>query len=253
MIAALTGLAGLLLTGTAHAYPIKDEALTKNELYSSGKLAATTCEEPAVKDGDAASVRKYWTGIQSCLNTAWKTHLTEAGLPFSTPVLKFGKIPKKFCDYDIDKDNSMSYYCPESKTVYVQIGKDWLEDTNDLWLFDLASAMYGYHVQNLVGIDKAFQAAPYANKNEMNEQIRRQSLQVNCLSGVFLRSVWPSLGRTAKDWKLLESGLKDSGDAKGEARVYGKGSNIAYWTKRGYTTGDPASCNTWTASTSRVA
>ncbi|MBB5966921.1 neutral zinc metallopeptidase [Planomonospora venezuelensis] len=253
MIAALTGLAGLLLSGTAHAYPIKDEMLTKNKLYSSGRLAAAACKEPPVKDGDAASLKKYWAGINTCLDTVWGAHLTKAGLPFSKPVLKFGKIPKKYCDFEIVKDDSMAYYCPQSKTIMAQLGKNWLEDTDDLWLLHLAGGMYGYHVMNLVGIEEAFQAAPYANKNELNEQIRRQSLQTDCLGGVFVKSVWSSLRRPGEDWKHLLGLLQTSGDVKGKPRTAGKGGNRVYWTKKGYVTGNPASCNTWSAPSSKVA
>ncbi|GAA3145669.1 hypothetical protein GCM10010466_40910 [Planomonospora alba] len=258
MITALTGAAGFLLagtalTGTAHAYPVKDEALTKSKLYSTGKLAETECAEPSVKAGSVPSARKYWTKIHSCLNDSWKTHLTKAGLPFSEPVLKFGRIPKGFCGYEIGKENSQAYYCAESKTVHVQLGKDWVEEADDLFLLHAAAELYGFHVMNLVGIDKAFEAAPYSGKNEMNEQIRRNSLQGDCLSGVFLRSVWSSLDRSSRDWRELQGILKSSGDAKGAERVYGKGSNRLHWTKRGYATGDPASCNTWTASPAKVA
>ncbi|MFB9892840.1 neutral zinc metallopeptidase [Planobispora takensis] len=252
-IIALTGVAGLLLTGTAHAYPIKDKELTKNALYESGEIAETECEEPPINDGDLTLARKYWAGIQDCLNTAWETHLTQAGLPFSEPTLKFGKIPRKFCGYTIAKESSMMYHCPASNTIVVQIGKDWVRQTDTLWEFYVIAQMYGYHVQDLVGVEKAYQKVPYANKNEMNEQIRRNFLQTSCLSGVFMRSVWPSLDRSDKDWKELQSMLKRSGDVKGEPRVYGKGSTMAYWTTRGYTTGDPASCNTWAAPASKVA
>ncbi|WP_449060863.1 neutral zinc metallopeptidase [Planomonospora algeriensis] len=252
MIAVLTGVAGLLLTGTAHAYPIKDEALTKNTLYTSGPLAAAECAEPAVKEGSIASAKKYWTAVHSCLNTVWGEHLKTAGLPFEKPVLKFGRIPKGFCGYDIGKSKSMAYYCDPSKTVLVQIGKDWTEDIDDLLLLNVAAEMYGQHVQNLVGIHAAYEEAPYANKKELNEQSRRYNLQSECLSGAFLRSVWSSLDRPASDWRDLQSILKNSGDAAGEPRTYGKGGSHVYWAKRGYAKGDPASCNTWSASSAKV-
>ncbi|MFB9877760.1 neutral zinc metallopeptidase [Planobispora siamensis] len=249
----MTGVAGLLLTGTAHAYPIKDKELTKNALYESGKLAETECKEPPINDGDLTLAKKYWAGVQDCLNTAWEAHLTAAGLPFSEPTLKFGKIPKKFCGYTVGKDNSMVYHCSDTNTILAQIGKSWLHDTDDLWLLYVAASSYGYHIQDLVGIERVYQKMRYANSKESDEQFRRLNLQSDCLSMVFLRSIWSSLDRSDKDWRELQSLLKDNGDARGEPRFSGKGSNIVYWAKRGYTTGDPASCNTWAAPASKVA
>ncbi|GIH79452.1 zinc protease [Planobispora longispora] len=253
MIAALTCAAGLLLTGTAHAYPIKDEALTKNSLYSAGALAETECAEKPVKDGDRTSVKKYLLGILDCLNTSWQAHLEGAGLEFTKPVVKiYSKGPTRFCGSEIGKDWE-SYHCPQSRTIIIQLPKYVLEDTGDLYLFHLMNEIYTYHVLDLVGIGEAYRDAPYRNKTEMNEQVRRHSLQAECLAGAFLKSVWSSLDRPVSNWNHLLKVAKERGDVNGGDRVYGKSGNVAYWIKRGYTTGDPASCNTWTASASKVA
>ncbi|MFC4061013.1 neutral zinc metallopeptidase [Planomonospora corallina] len=257
VITALTGAAGLLLTGTAltgtaHAYPIKDKALTQNKLYSTGKLATTECAEKPVEDGDRASAKRYLTGVLNCLNTSWKAHLDAAGLPFTKPVLKtYAKAPARFCGDKVGKGTE-ALYCSSSRTILIELHKDLLSDTGDLYLFHLMSSMYSYHVQNLVGIDEAYTAAPYKNASEMNEQIRRNSLQADCLAGVFIKSVWPSLERPASNWNHMLGILKDNGDPKGGPRTHGKGGSQVYWSKRGYSTGDPASCNTWTASSAKV-
>ncbi|MEV6867139.1 neutral zinc metallopeptidase [Streptosporangium subroseum] len=256
MIIALATAGGLLLTGTANAYPIKDASLTKNALYDSGKLATTKCVTPQLKNTSLPVARKYVMAVTNCLNASWGAHLTASDLPFGTPKLRFvSRIPKGYCDFsDVDTTaNSQGYYCPQSRTIIMQIGTDWLEDADDLWLIHATGLLYGYHVQNLTGIEKAFQAAPYANKTELNEQYRRSSLQSDCLGGVFLRSVWSSLGASTAKWNGLAGLLKTSGDAKGEARVGGKGSSRAAWAKSGYTSGNPASCNTWAAPSAKVA
>lgn len=255
MIIMLAAAGSLLLTGTANAYPIKDTALTKNALYESGKPGVTKCVTPRIKVNHLPSATQYVTALTDCLNTSWGAHLTAAGLPFGKPKLKFvSKVPKGYCDFDVDlKENSQGYYCAQSQTILLQLGKDWLKDADDLWLLHTTGLLYGHHVQNLTGIEKAFQAAPYANKTELNEQLRRSGLQADCLGGVFIRSVWFSLSEPAAKWNGLLRILKDSGDVKGKARSNGKGSSRSAWTKLGYTTGDTASCNTWTASPTRVA
>jgi predicted metalloprotease len=255
MIMALAAVGGLFLTGTANAYPIEDTALTENTFYDSGKLATAKCAAPRVKNNNLSSARGYVTALTGCLNTSWGAHLTGSDLLFGKPKLKFvKKLPKKYCDFDVDlKLKSQAYYCAESRTILLQLGTDWLRDADDLWLAHVTGVMYGYHVQNLTGIEDAFQAAPYDNKSELNEQIRRASLQADCLAGAFIRSTRSSLGVSAGKWNELLRILEASGDAKGDARLGGKGSARVAWTKRGYAGGDPASCNAWTASSAKVA
>ncbi|MFF5250387.1 neutral zinc metallopeptidase [Streptosporangium sp. NPDC000095] len=254
MIIAMVGAAGMVLTGTANAYPIKDPVLTKNPFYTSGKLADTRCAETPMKDNDRTLARRYIAAVTDCLNTAWGGHFKAAGLPFGRPKLKFvNKVPAGYCGLDVDPTaKSQVYYCSTSRTMTVQIGQDWLTDADDLWLLHMTGLLYGTHLLGLTGIEKAFEDAPYANKNEMNEQIRRSNLQTDCLSGVFIRSVWSSLNRGAKDWNQLLRSLRHNGDLKGGPRISGKGVNRAAWTKLGYTTGDPASCNTWVATPAKV-
>ncbi|MFC6575995.1 neutral zinc metallopeptidase [Planomonospora parontospora] len=251
MIAALTGAAGLLLTGTAHAYPVKDETLTQNALYGAGALAETECAEKSVEDGDPASAKKYLTGVLNCLNASWKTHLEAAGLQFTKPVVKFyTKAPARFCGHKFG--DSEAWHCPQSRTIAIRLHKNLLQDTGDLYLLHLMSQMYAYHVQELVGIGEAYRAAPYKHTSELNEQHRRHSLQMDCLAGVFIKSVWSSLERPVSNWNHLMGMVKDTGDVKGKARVYGKGASRVHWSKQGYATGDPASCNTWAASPAKV-
>jgi uncharacterized protein len=195
------------------------------------------------------------TALTGCLNASWGTHLTGADLPFGKPTLKFvKKMPTNYCDFDVDtKLKSQACYCAESRTILLQLGTDWLRDADDLWLTHVTGIRYGYHVQNLTGIEEAFQAAPYDNKSEMNEQVRRSSLHADCLAGVFIRSARSSLGVSIGNWNEFLRILKDNGDAKGDARLSGKGSARVAWTKRGYAGGDPAFCTTWTASPAKVA
>jgi predicted metalloprotease len=120
-----------------------------------------------------------------------------------------------------------------------------------LWLFKIAADLYGEHVQKLVGIYDAYNRASYRNKAEIREQDRRKNLQSDCMATAFMKSVWPVTGRTEKDWTYLLTLVQ--GDRRGEERLIGKTGTIKAWMRRGSATGDPASCNTWTAASSKVA
>lgn len=253
----LTVASMLPLSGTATAAttasPVKHPKLIANPLYEAGPLPATTCQEPTVKRNDRKSGRAYIDAVTACLDTTWEQHLTAAGLPFSkVKVRHVSKLPKKYCGVETGKEeDSTARYCGDTGTMIFQIGKEWLDDPSDLWLFNTVSYVYSFHVMKLVGIADAYEVVPSSGKTEDRELGRRQSLQADCFSTAFLKSVWPLKGRTTKDWTYLLSML--DGDAPGAARWYGKRTNIVAWYKRGFATGDPGSCNTWTAPSSKVA
>ncbi|MEU4228678.1 hypothetical protein AB0F17_30665 [Nonomuraea sp. NPDC026600] len=257
LIMTLTVASMLSLSGTATAAttapPVKHPKLIANPLYEAGALPATTCEEPARKRNDRKSGRAYIDAVIACLESTWEQHLTAAGLPFSKiKVRHVSKLPTMYCGTrETGKENSAARYCGDTGELIFKAGKDWLDDPSDLWLFNTVSYMYGWHVMKLVGIADAYDAVPSSGTAETRELGRRESLQNDCFSTAFLKSVWPLKGRTTKDWTYLLSMV--DGDAPGEARWYGKRANAIAWHKRGFATGDPGSCNTWTAPSSKVA
>ncbi|MFI7152494.1 neutral zinc metallopeptidase [Nonomuraea sp. NPDC050022] len=256
-IMALTVASMLSLTGTATAAttaadPVKHPKLIANPLYEAGALPVTTCDEPSVKRNNRKLARAYIDAIVACLDTTWEQHLTAAGLPFSKPKVRHvDKFPKTYCGMKTRKDDSQVYYCDRTNTLTFQVGKSWLEDPSDMWLLNTVSYVYGWHVKKLVGIADAYDVLSVHSKAEDRELSRRSSLQNECFSGAFIKSVWPLKGRTTKDWTYLQS--MQNGDSAGEARWYGKTATIVAWSKRGFATGDPGSCNTWAAPSSKVA
>ncbi|SDI87637.1 neutral zinc metallopeptidase [Nonomuraea jiangxiensis] len=258
-IAALAGALIVPLSGTAAAqtaaYPVKHPKLIDNPLYKAGLLPKTTCKEPRVQRNNRTQARAYINAVAACLGKTWKQHLTKAGLPYKpAKVQHMDRIPKKYCGFDVTVDSSQAYYCAKTSTLVFQIGKDLMDDPSDLWLFHLVSSHYGMHVQNMVGIEDAFQAIPTSSKSELSEQFRRHNLQSDCFAAAFLKSVSPMRGRSGKDWNHLLTLVKgDAARASSEKRVMGKPANVRAWIKRGYAGGNPAACNSWSAASSQVA
>ncbi|MFG3440900.1 neutral zinc metallopeptidase [Nonomuraea sp. NPDC047897] len=245
--AALIPLASPGAAAAQTAYPVKNATLTKNALYGAGALPTTTCAEKKVRANDRVSAKAYLDGIVECLDATWQQHLTGAGLPFKKIRVKHvTKTPKKWCGFITGKSNSQAYYCGNNNTLMIQLGRSWLSEPHDLWLAYVASSMYGMHVQNQSGISAAYDKLSYRSTAEDMEQTRRLNLQAECLGGAFLKSVWPLDGRHSRDWQQL-LGLMD-GDGWS-----GKTSSIKAWLRAGYATGDPGSCNTWVASSTKVA
>jgi predicted metalloprotease len=236
----------------ATAYPVKSPALTASPLYDTGPLPVTECAEPPVKRHDRKVARAYLNAVVKCLENTWEWQLTRAALPYSKVKVRYlSKIPKDYCGFEVDNEDSQSLYCDDTRTIVFQLGPTWLDDPTDLWMFETAAAMYAGHVQKLTGIYDAYEKASARNKSETFEHERRVSLQTECLAGAFVKSVWPMKARTNQDWTYFLSLVQ--GDSPGDKRWWGKTATLKTWIKRGFATGDPASCNTWAASSSEVA
>ncbi|MEV4368243.1 neutral zinc metallopeptidase [Nonomuraea sp. NPDC049637] len=255
MILTMAGVLTASLAGTAAAesaaYPVKHPKLIANPLYEAGPLPTTTCAEPRVKRHNVKQARAYVDAVIACLETTWQQHLTAAGLPYApVKVRHMDRIPKSYCGIAGSNEASQAWYCDKTRTLAFQIGKDWTDDPSDLWLLHTTASMYGYHVQNLVGVADAYDVITYRGKAEEREQDRRNHLQVACLSGAFIKSVWPLEGRSKKDWGYFLT--LPNGDKEGKYSSYGKTATIRSWIKQGFATGDPGSCNTWAAASSKV-
>ncbi|GAA3552566.1 hypothetical protein GCM10022419_036140 [Nonomuraea rosea] len=243
-------LAGNTAAAHASAYPIRDRVLTVNKLYRSGKLQPTQCPERAIEPHDVALAKRYLTAVLNCLNASWGAHFKRAGLPFAKARIGFITKPRRYCK--AAWDDAAARYCASEKRFLVLLDDDLLEDTADLFLFRLAAHEYGHHLQNITGMYRAFAWHPYKGKSEMNEQLRRNELQAECLGGVFIGSVWDSIDRITDDWRELLDINRRSGDEYHKAHDHGKGRNIAAWLDKGFRASSPAACNTWVSPSSKV-
>ncbi|MEV1169021.1 neutral zinc metallopeptidase [Nonomuraea sp. NPDC049784] len=256
-------LASLLFAGTAHAAtaaPAYKPVLAKNPIYKTGKLGFDTCEEPKVPSGSLDEVKGYLEVVLDCLNAAWKPKIKKAGYAFSKPSLQVitkvgtatgcGKFP----------EGAQAIYCPGNKKITYLLSWNLVEEPNDLILMLVLAHEYGHHVQQLTGMFKA--ETRYNGKNEARvlDEARRFELQAECLGGVFIGSVWHSLGRPDTDFTYLVknggTGLDLSAigvkvEGWGE-KTHGNAANIGHWLKSGFDTESAGGCNTWTAPKSKV-
>ncbi|WP_432945906.1 neutral zinc metallopeptidase [Kribbella sp. CA-253562] len=232
----------------------------QNKLYSTGKLAAAGCKEPAYRPTTKDNVRAYYETLLGCLNKAWEPVVRKAGAEFNPPKLViFDNGQETACGVH---DDGLDTYCPADGGVLAMGWEDWPEDFADnrpLARVDLAVGLgylYALHVQHLTGIYEAAgsmgDTAP--NKAAALELDRRQALQAACLSAVFLgteKATFPLRGELlAKyQWRTRNSGDED---AKDKVRDHGSRKNVEQWMSRGFGSGDPASCNTFVAAPAKV-
>ncbi|MFI6454308.1 neutral zinc metallopeptidase [Streptosporangium amethystogenes] len=254
LITLLSGvLASLLFTGTASAVPAEQvrpvpkgkTALVANPIYKSGKLDEETCQEQPVYNNDLESTESYLSFVLDCLDKSWEDQFSKAKLPFSKPRLAVtsrigvptgcGKFP----------DGAQAIYCHKNKKITFYLDRGILADVTDLFLFQVMAHEYGHHVQELSGILPTVRSGKYRNDKEILATIRKFELQAECLSGVFIGSVWRSLGRRESDFRYVMNAAYSTAS-------HGKAANIAYWLTRGFRQENPGACNTFTAPRSKV-
>ncbi len=253
MLSGMTAHADSAATATAAArYPIDDPDLIDNDLYDTGELARVACTTKTYKRNNLASAKSYLTAGVDCMNRTGQAHFDNAGLPFNKPGFGFITKPRRFCDAPWG-EGAAGVYCTTTERFLVLLDRDTLADPSGLDLYFTTAHEYGHHIQNLTGINDADLDLEYENKSELNEQSRRSELQATCLAGVFMGSVWGSQSRTAKDYKELLKLARGSGDEGTDVRSHGKRANVVAWLDRGFKAKSPAACNTWSASSAKVA
>ncbi|MFB9674457.1 hypothetical protein [Streptosporangium vulgare] len=256
-----TAAASVLLfpgTATALAYPVEDAPLlTGNALYAAGKLPAAGCADKPAKGKTLASVKKHINALITCMNDTWGPYLKQADLSFVAPKVEmYGTtLEKKYERYCFGAKRNPA----KSEVVHcfgtflsVHIRPDWIKSSDDVPIFAELSSAYAEHVLSLVDITEGYNALHADDGDEILEQLRRFNLQAKCLGGMTAKSLWAALGYPAKDTGRLLDLAKAEADSKGEFRYFGKGANLVYWTKRGYSTSDPRSCKTWNAPSAKV-
>ena len=152
------------------------------------------------------------------------------------------------------------HYCPADEKVYLDL--DFFRELRDRFGApgDFAQAYVlaheiGHHVQNVLGINEQVARAQQQDPDGANEMSIRLELQADCFAGVW--------GYTTYNRELLESGDLEEGleaaAAVGDDRIqeqsggridrevwtHGSSAQRVEWFRRGFDSGDPARCDTF--------
>lgn len=155
------------------------------------------------------------------------------------------------------------FYCPADKTVYIDLSfyqemKDKLGADGDFAQGYVVAHEVGHHVQNLLGIEpKIRQMQQGASKAEQNRLSVKMELQADCFAGVW--------GHFMQNQQVLEQGdleeALNAAQAIGDDRLqqqsqgrvipdsftHGTSEQRYTWFKRGFDSGNPNSCNTFSS------
>ena len=161
------------------------------------------------------------------------------------------------------------FYCPADQTVYLDLSF-WQQMETDLGASsaDFARAYViahevGHHIQTLTGASQQVREAQQraSGEAEANQYSVALELQADCYAGVWAANASAaSNGQVALEPGDLEEGLRtasaigdDTLQRRGGGRVvpegftHGTSAQRMEWLQRGYQSGDPASCDTFSA------
>lgn len=159
------------------------------------------------------------------------------------------------------------FYCPGDTTVYLDLGF-WQDMETKLGASsaDFARAYviaheYGHHVQTLTGASQQVREAQQraGGEAEANKFSVALELQADCYAGVWAANAAAvSGGQVALEAGDLEEGLKtanaigddmiqkrQTGRVNPEGFTHGTAAQRMEWLQRGYSSGDPATCDTF--------
>ena len=200
--------------------------------------------------------------IGTNINDVWKTRLNGYEPP---RVVLYTQGTGTGCGYG--QAAMGPFYCPSDRTVYLDLSF-WQEMESQLGASgaDFARAYviaheFGHHVQTLTGASERVQAAQQraSGQAEANRYSVALELQADCYAGVWAANAAAvSGGAVALEAGDLEEGLKTAnaigddtlqrrggGQVSPEGFTHGSSAQRVEWLQRGYQSGDPAVCDTF--------
>ena len=153
------------------------------------------------------------------------------------------------------------FYCPLDNLVYFDL--DFLVTlqnnfgaTGDLAAQYIVAHEFGHHVQNVLGINEEMRRAQQADPQRANQYSVALELQADCFAGAWARDA--SDRDLFDDPREVEEALeaaaavgddaiqqKTQGRVDPESWTHGSSAQRVQWFQRGYQTGDPQTCTTF--------
>jgi predicted metalloprotease len=208
-------------------------------------------------DGPTDAGGDFVARISADVQRLWTQEFRRAGLEYQpTRIVLFSRATRGGCG--AASAATGPFYCTLDRRIYVDLGFfDQLARRfgapGDFAQAYVIAHEYGHHVQNLLGISRRVrEASTRSNRNELSI---RAELQADCFAGVW--------GHSAFQQELLEPGDVEEGlgaaEAVGDDRIqatttgrinpeswtHGSAEQRRSWFLRGFQSGDPNSCDTF--------
>jgi len=194
----------------------------------------------------------------------WAALFQRSGLTYEPPKLRlFSDAVDSACGYNSSAVGP--FYCPADRRVYLDLSffrelDEQFGAPGDFAQAYVVAHEVGHHVQKLLGIDDQTHQLRRAARSdaEANELSVRQELQADCFAGAWAHHAQAQ--RQLLEGGDLEEGLRaaaaigddrlqkmGTGRVQPEAWTHGSSEMRVRWFRRGFDSGDPDQCDTFSA------
>ena len=214
-----------------------------------GQTTSVPADEPA----------QFVAAVVADVQQTWKQIFERAGRSYeSTRLVLFDAPTQTGCG--VGSPATGPFYCPADHRVYLDIGffrelARRFGAPGDFAQAYVIAHEFGHHVQNVMGVAREVGAEQQANPDRANELQIRMELQADCLAGVWGHTAYAQGELEAGD---LEEGLaaaaavgddriqrQTTGRIDRESWTHGSADQRTTWFKKGFDSGDPAACDTF--------
>jgi len=228
--------------------------------------AGLTPDAGADAAGDVSCTEQLTTLDIVCAATTdvqdfWTTQFQEAGREYArTQTVFFRGQTNTGCGPASSQVGP--FYCPADSLVYIDLDfldalQDQLGAEGDFAKAYIIAHEYGHHIQNVLGISDQVRQAEQSDPARANEYSIRLELQADCFAGNWARS-----GEERGVFILSQADIQNALDAAaavGDDRIqagsgggvnpetwtHGSAADRQRWFQRGYETGNPDDCDTF--------
>jgi uncharacterized protein len=235
---------------------LDNQSIGQGDTPSTIKQDCRTAEDANSRDdcrivGVVNSVQKFWDGVFRSSNRTY----SPANTVFFTNSIQTG------CGYATSAVGP--FYCPSDKLVYIDLAFfDDVKDTLGVEVTPFVQAYviaheYGHHVQDQLGVLDAIRGSRQGPESKGV----RSELQADCYAGVWARNSVSTGLLDELTQADINSGLdaaaaigddriqeKTQGQVNPETWTHGSSEQRRRWFSRGYETGKPAACDTFSGS-----
>ncbi len=207
-----------------------------------------------------AQLKEFVTFVVEDVQASWQEQFQAAGKSYEvTTLVLFEDGVDTGCGSATSATGP--FYCPADNQVYLDLGFFRDLATRFGAPGDFAQAYviaheFGHHVQNVLGVNAQVQRESKKNPDDANELSVRLELQADCFAGVWANSAYQDELLEAGD---LEEGLaaaaavgddriqkEATGRVNPESFTHGTSAQRMEWFQKGYTSGSPERCDTFT-------
>lgn len=237
-----------------------DPSVILNQSNTSGDRNTSQSTERSAED---KRMTEFVSVVLADTEDTWKSIFAQSGKTYVEPKLVlFSDRVNSACGFATAATGP--FYCPGDQKLYIDLSFFADLETKYKAPGDFAQAYViaheiGHHVQTLLGISRQVQAKRrQVDPSEANQLSVRQELQADCYAGI-----WAYHAQRSR--QILEEGdieealgaassvgddrlqKQTQGYVTPETFTHGSSAQRIRWFKKGFTSGNPSQCNTFTA------